>query len=313
MSTILTSAWDTTTKTHLLKVGTLRKLHDDTQREAKVFWKEMCNDIKTNLLTEEDLQMAGVNDVEEVAEGQNFPITTPNLGETKTYTQRFFATGFRMTYVFDFFNKYNLWDRWAKELGKVQAEAKDIEIHTMFNSPTSTSLDCGTGFDSLAIAYNTHTGLNDDTTDDNYDNYLDADMSYSSLKSARYAMKTLVDSNGRYMGGETEMLYCEPTLYPDALEFTKSERIAHEFSNTTNAFVKGMGLRVFENPRLTSTTAWGVANPSNDQYDFNVFTSLEPKMFDKAAPDNTQDHIITSLQMFTYGWGNPKLLLVGNT
>jgi len=48
-----------------------------------------------------------------------------------------------MTYKMQKFNKYDLWQRWVKDLAKIQKEAKDVEIHTLFNNPTSTTYGAG--------------------------------------------------------------------------------------------------------------------------------------------------------------------------
>jgi hypothetical protein len=255
--------------------------------------------------------MAGIDTASEIVEGQNIPIRAPVLGITKDYVQRSFGTGFRMTYRMDKFNKYKLWTRWAKSLGKVQAEAKDVEIHVMFNDPDATTLTCGVGFDSLAIAHNTHTGLNPNNTDDNYDNYYNAALSHTALEAARYYFATLVDDMGMHMGARPNKVIYHPYLHFTAVELTGSTMKPHEFSNTTNKPVSSMGLELFENPRLTTTTSWFMADTANDDYDFNVYTSMAPVMHSKDAPDNTWDKSITSQQMFTYGWGDPRLLYVG--
>ena len=310
---IIRTSFDTTTNSDLLKVGTLRKLFDNTARKTQTFYAGMCNDLTTDLEEEKDLRMAGLDTASEIAEGQNIPIRGPALDTTKSYNQRQFGTGFRMTHKMDKFNKYKLYDKQAKSLGKVMKESKDIEIHTMFNSPTSASLDCGTGFDGFAIAYATHTGLNPNNTDDNYSNYLNAALSHSALESGRYYFATLKDDMGLFMGGSANKLIYTPYLHFTAVELTGSEKRPYDATNTTNKPVTSMGLQLFENPRLTGTTAWSLADTTNDDYDFNVFTAMEPKMFSKDAPDNTQDKIVTSLQYFTYGWGDPRLLYVGHT
>lgn len=310
---IIRTSFDTTTNTNLLKVGTLRKLFDTTQRKTQTFYSGMCNDKTTSLEKETDLRMAGIDTASEIAEGQNIPIRAPVLGTEKTYTQRQFGTGFRMTHKMDYFNKYKLWSRWAKSLGRVMAEAKDVEVHVMFNSPTSSSLTCGVGFDTYAIGYATHTGLNPNNTDDNYSNYGNEALSHTALETGRTYFATLVDDMGMFMGGSANKLIYAPALHFTAVELTGSALRPHEISNTTNKPVKQMGLSLFENPRLSSSTAWFLADTANDDYDYNVFTAMKPKMFSKDAPDNTQDKIITSLQYFTYGWGDPRLLYVGKT
>jgi hypothetical protein len=306
---IINTRFDTTTNRDLLKEGGLRKLFDTTVREAQVFYKELVNDLKTSDEYVRDLRMAGLGQAVELAEGQNIPTDVPVLGTTKTYTQRQFGSGFRMTHRMDKFNKYNLWQRWSKDLARTMKESKDIEIHVMFNNPTSTSLTCGVGFDTMAIANDAHTGLADGTSD-NYDNYLNAALSYSALESARYYFKTLKDDKGMLVGGTPTVLVIEPTLWSTASELMKSSDRPHEMSNTKNAFQDYV--RIHEDPRLTSTTAWFMLDKKSPYFDFNVFSSEEPNMVIKDAPDTTRDRIATSLQMFTYGWGDARACYFGN-
>jgi len=309
MATIRMS-WDTTTNKDLLKEGVLRKLFDTTAREAKVYYKELVNDLKTSNESEKDQRMAGLNGATELADGQNIPIQSPVLGTSKTYTQRRWGTGFRMTKMMDKFNKYSLWQKWSKQLAKVMKESKDIEIHVMFNNPTSTSLTCGTGFDSLALAYATHTGLLAGSTSDNFDNILSAALSYSSLESVRYYFKTLKDDLGLVVGTDPTHLVIEPALYPTAMEILRSEYKPHEDSNTTNVFKDY--IKVYEDPRITSTTQWFVL-AKGDGYDINVLTAQEPDMLVANAPDTSRDRIATSDQIFTYGWGDARQFFLGNS
>ena len=310
-STILTQ-FDTTTNRDLLKTGSLRKIHDNSAGEAKVFRKGMANDLTTKEMIVRDLRMAGFENAVEIGEGQNIPIYTPVLGTTKEYTQRDFGIGFRMSFKMDYFNKYGLWKKWAEDIGRAQTEGKDIEIHTLFNSPTSTSLACGVGFDTYALAANAHTGLLAGSTADNYDNLLSQALSTSALESVRYYFATLVNDMGRYMGAIPDTLFYHPTQWPTVREILGSDLRPHELSNTVNIFPE-MGLKPYENPRLTSTTAWGVLAKNDKKYDVNVFTGMEPKTFEKDAPDNTLDKVFVSAQFFCYGFGDQRLYYQGNT
>jgi len=310
---IITTAKDTTTNKDLFKVGSLREIFDNTVRSANTYSSRLYKMEKTDLLTERVLRMAGFGLAEEMVEGQNVPLQTPPVGTTKEYTQRFWGSGFRMTDIADRYNKYKLWAKYAKSLGLVMTETKDVELAVPFNSPTSTALTCGVGFDTMAIGNDAHTGLESANTDDNYDNYLNAGMSYTSLSDARYYFKTIVDDRGLHMGATPDVLYYEPTLHPTAVELTKSLNRAGEISNTTNDFIKGMGLELYEYPRLTSTTAWGMGATKDSNYDFHCYTALEPKTYTKDAPDNTLDKIMIARQDFTYGWGDPRLILIGKT
>ena len=305
MGDIVKISLDNTTNKDLLK-GTLRKLFDDTGKATPIEYPTVCNDLKTKDEYERDARMAGLLRPSEIAEGQNIPIQSPAMGTTKTYPQRQFGTGFRMTFKMDFFNKYKLYNKLTKSLSKVMKEGKDAEIATMFNNFTSTSLTCGTGFDSLAIASATHTLL---PTSSTYSNYLNAALSQSGLESARYYFATLKDDRGYWMGSKPTHLVIEPTLWPTARVLIGSEYKPGEISNDINV-VPEMGLKLFEYHRLTSTTCWFVI-AKNDEYDFNVFTALEPRMFFKDASDDTLDLVGLSLQFFCYGWGSAKQLYCG--
>lgn len=312
MATI-TTGFDTTDNLHLFKTGSLRKIFDNTRRKAKVFYKEIYNDLKTDQYEEVDLRMAGLEAAAEVAEGQNAPIFSPTLDVEKKYKQRRWAVGFRMTHMFDRYNKYNLWARWAADCAKLQTEAKDIEAHVPFNSPTSTTLTAGTGFDTLALASNTHTGLLSGSTADNYDNYLAAALSHSALRTARYYFATLKDDMGVYMGANPTHLVFQPTLYYTANEILLSTNKAIEMSNTKNVYPESFGgIKPYEDPRLTSTTMWFII-AKGDNYDINMFTGMEPQMFVRDAPDRTLDRMAISVQDFTNGWGDARSFCLGNT
>ena len=130
MATIRTP-FDTSTNKDLLKVGTLRKIFDNTVRKAISEYSNMYKVDTTDLYEERETRMAGLDWANEFSEGQNIGIQTPVRGGTKEYTQRFFGTGFRMTFAMDHFNKYGLWKRWAASLGKVMTESMDDELATI--------------------------------------------------------------------------------------------------------------------------------------------------------------------------------------
>lgn len=311
MATIRTTFDDSTNK-DLLKVGTLRKIFDSTVRKAVEEYKNMYKTDTTDLYEERETELAGLDWASEFAEGQNIGIQAPQRGETKEYTQRFFGTGFRMTFAMDHFNKYGLWKRWAKSLGKVMTESMDDELAVLWNNPTSTTLTCGTGYDGLALANAAHTGLKPNSTADNYNNYGNAALSHTAMLNARYYYSTLKDSMGHFMGAKADTLYFEATLWPTVSELLGSEGKPYEMSNTDNVIPR-LGVKPFEYHRLSSTTAWGMLNKNDEDYDIKCLISLKTRMFTKDAPDNTQDRIITAMNFFTYGWGDARRVYVGKT
>ena len=309
MGTIITTRFDTTSPQHLLKDGLVRDIFDTSQRTAKTYYKPLVNDKTTKDEWIRDLEMAGLETATELVEGENIPIFKPTIGTTKDYHQYPFGAGVRMTHKMQKFNKYELWKRWVGDLAKVQKEAKDIEVHTVFNSPTSTSLACGTGFDSTyPLASASHTGLGAGTAGD-YDNYLNAALSISAVEDARYYFATLVDNMGMYMGATATHLVYEPTLHFTAKQIVGSNYVPFQESNTIN-IVPEMNLTLYEDPRLTSTTMWFML-AKNDKFNINVFTSQEPDLIIQDAPDTTRDRIATSLQYFGFGWGCARMYFLG--
>jgi len=306
---IVRTDFDTTTNKDLLNVG-LRKLYDTTLREAIVEYPIVVNDLTTKEYDERDQLIGGLDYPGSVREGQNVPIQTPVLGESVTYTQAGYGTGFRITHMMDYFNKYKFLSRWTKDLGKVMKEGKDIEVAKIFNNPTVGTY-AGTGFDSQVLAYATHTGLASGSGD-NYNNYANTALSISALAAARYYFATLVDDKGRYMGATPTILAIEPTMYITAKEILGSEGKAHEMSNTINV-LKEMDLKIFEYHRLTSTTSWFLEAKNDRNFDINVFTSMNPTFWTKDAPDMTKDTIVFSMTYYTYGFGDPRTYYCGNT
>jgi len=300
--------WDSSTNKDIL-IGDLFKLFDDTQREAKVEYPVICNDLSTKDYYIRTQRKAGLSRPVEIADGEPIGMQLPILGGQKEYTQKFYGMGFRMTFHMDKYNKYNLWADNMKNMSMQMKEGKDVEVFKMFNNLTATTYV--TGFDSLAIAHDTHTGLNPNSTDDNFDNYLDASLSQSALQSMRYYFETKKDSMGHWKGSKGTHLVYESTLWPTVNELLGSENKALEQSNTINILPK-LGLKQFECHRLTSTTCWfGIAK--NADYDFNVITGMEPKVWVKDAPDTTLDKVAISMQDFCYGAGDTGSIYVGNT
>lgn len=309
---IINTGYDTTANLHLFKTGTLRKIFDNTRSKVKTYYKEIVNDLKTNLYENVDLRMGGLEAAAEVPEGSNIPIFSPVLDVEKKYTQRRFGIGFRMTHMFDRYNKHGLWARWAADCARLQTEIKDVENHIPFNSPTTSTLTCGVGFDTLVLAHNTHTGLLSGSTGDEYDNLNSAALSHAALRAARYYFATLKNDLGILMGANATHLVFQPTLYYTAHEIMGSAKKALEMSNTDNVYPESFGgIKLYEDPRLTSTTMWFMI-AKDENYDINCFTGMEPQMFVEKAPDRTLDKMALSVQDFTYGWGDPRQYYLGN-
>lgn len=305
-----TSAQDTSTNKDLFKVGSLKEIFDNTSKSIPQYYKELVNNKTTKELEWRRQEMGGTENAGEIVEGQNIPVQLPVIGRQRENELRYFGTGFRMTFIADRYNKYGLWAKWAKNIAKSMKVTKDIEVHKLFNDPAnSNSYTWATGYDALALAHNTHTGLLAGSTADNYDNYLNSALSYTSLESARYYFKTLVDSMGQLMGAEPTHLVYQPTLWPTVREMFGSDKKAWEMTNTKN-WAGELGLKPYEDPRISSTTRWFVL-AKDDDYDINVWTGMEPNFIVKDAPDRTMDKMCMTQQHFAVGFGDQRQFYLG--
>ena len=308
MSVTVRLPYDSTTNRDLLKTGSLRKVFDNTIHEVKSEFPVLFNDETTDQFQVRDLRKAGLEEAVEITESQNIPVSAPKLDVVKEYEQREFGCGFRMSFKYDYFNKYSEWKRYAADMARLQKYIKETEAASLLISPTSTTLAGGVGFDTKALAATDHSLL--DAASSTYNNYGNTALAIAAIQSARYYFATLKNDMGRWMGAIPTVLYFEPTLFFTANEIFKSELLAHEFSNTKNV-LPSMKLRLFEYHYVTGTGDWGMAAPQDPNYDLNVITAMEPRIFTKDAPDNSQDKVCTSLQYFATGWGDARLIYVG--
>jgi hypothetical protein len=309
MSTV-NSRWDNTTGRDFYKAGILSKIFDDTDTKAIVIYPKL---VKTETSADEWIRKGNISGLlpgGKLEEGQNIPLQSVEAPQTKTFSLKRWGTGFRMTAWAQKYNKFQQFERLTRSLKKSQAVMKDIEVHRMFNNPTSSTY-AGTGFDGQVLAYATHTGLLSGSTDDNYDNILSVAPSYAALASVRYYYKTAKDNLGQLMGMEPGKLVFEPTLWPTIKEIFGSDLLAFEMSNTTNPW-KGF-LEPLEDPRLTSTTAWFATSKMDDNYGLYCITGMEPNFIVKEAPDATMDKQVFSEQHFEVCFDQPKGYLCGNT
>lgn len=307
---VISTRWDVTTGKDLLKDGIIRNLFDNTTKQTEQFYKGLVVEKSVKDEWYRDNRMAGLEEAAELAEGENIPIFAPVLGGSKTYTQRQWGAGVRMTYRMQKFNRIDLWQKMVKQLARIQKIAKDVEVHTIFNSPTSTTLTHGTGFDQLALASDAHTGLLTGATTDNFDNYLNAALSVAAVEAARYYFTTKTNDLGTYMGAKLDTLVYHPNLHVTAQQIFRSDKVPFEQSNTVNV-VPEWKVKLIEDPMLTSSTMWFCMNKNSDQYDIQVLTAMEPDLLIMDAPDTTRDRIATSMQFFTQGWGYPGLYYLG--
>jgi hypothetical protein len=298
--------WDTSTNKDVFKT-LVDQWFNSTDREGWSEWRNMFKDLKTKDEYERRGRWAGLDLPGAVGEGENIPIQTPKFGQVKDFTQASYGTGYRITDRMKKFEKIGLYEELTRNLAMNMEEGKDIEVAKMWNNLTSTTYNANS-FDGFAIAYASHTCLDDAST--TYDNYLDAALSHSSMESAFEYFDYMYDDQGNIFTVTPDTLYVNYKLRFTANEITQSDKKSGEMSNTKNVLPE---LSTFVYHRLTSTTAWGMLAKNHPKYGAFVYTSFEPDAIVGPAPDTTRDTIVHSLQYFTYGTDDPRMIYVGDT
>ncbi len=296
---------DQTANQDLLRGG-IRNVFDSTGGAALTESGTLYNMVSTSEFIERDARMAMLDHGGKVLEGEQIPIQDPKFGQKLDYEQEKYGTGFRITMEMKIFNKIELVKRLTKSLKKIMLETKDVELAKLWNSPTATY----TGFTGVVLGSASQTTLDDAAT--GYDNLGGSALGTTSLQDGMYYFDTLVDDQGNSAPKRADCLYYQPTLQWTANELMRSSDKPHEFSNTINTY-KDWDLKLFNYHRLTSTTAWGMACKKDEAYDINCFTSREPDLVFEGPFDTTRDTLVTSAQLFDWGFGDPRCVFIGNT
>lgn len=302
MATLTTGIFTNSAKDVFTNV--VKDKFNNTARDAVQEAASLYKMLQTSNLFERTGQWAGLPRGIEIAEGGEIPIYSPIMGNTKDYTVKPYGLGFRVSKLFKMTNKWDVVSELTTNLKMNQLELKEAELAKLWNSPTATYTGYG---GTLHLGEASQTCLDGST----YDNLLSASLSITALESARYYFSSLKDDQGNKTFTKPDTLYFESTLWPTVTEILQSNGKWDEMSNTTNIF-KGW-IKPFEYHYLTSTTAWGMIAKGNPNYDVRCYTLAEPDVVTQDAPDNTRDSVVTSWQAFSFGFGHPGMVCIGNT
>jgi hypothetical protein len=306
MGSPILTVWDTTTGKELFR-KLVRKTFDSTDREALIESEKLYNMMTSDKLFERTMRFAGLPSGAYMVEGGKIPLYDPKFGGTVDYNQKEYGIGFRVSWMMRKTNQFDMVQRWTKSLRRKLDETKDIELAKIWNSPTATY----TGYDGYALGYATHSCLDDAAN--TYDNIISGDLNLTSLQAAELYFDTLKDDQGAtfFVNTKNMVLYYHPALKVRINEIQRSTGKWNEISNTMNFWEGRFSLHTYR--RLTSSTAWGLAAKGDDRYDVNCFTLAEPHLVEKDASDNSLDNIVLGHQAFSFGFGDPRLVVIGNT
>ncbi len=284
----------------------IRDLFNTTDRTALVEHEKAVKTIKTGDIYEREYRTGGLGYPAEVAEGQPIPTSTPINGTTKDFTQVKFGHGFRVTFEVKKFNKWSLVEMLTRDLKKTMEEARDVNVMRIYNYHTATTY--AAGFDTLALASDTHTCLNGDT----YDNLTTTALSTTSLEAAWVYFSTLKDDAGHTYFAEPKKLLVPPQLWVTANQLTRSSNVPFEISNTKNV-IPDWGITPTLMRRLTDSTDYFVIGDTGDKnFGPRVYISMEPDLITHDAYDDSRDTVVNSMMFFKYGFTDPRLVYCAN-
>ena len=298
--------WDTSTNKEILK-SQLRELWDSTDREAMVEYPNVVKELDVSDYYERFARQAGLEGMQQLADGGAIPLADPVFDDTKDLTQIRYGLGFKITSGMKKFNKWNEMQVMTKNLGMVMRESKDVIIARMFNNATSTTY--ATGFDGLELAHNSHLCLDSNAT--TYDNKSAGALGTSTLESALIYFDTLVDDMGMAITATPSKLVVNSRLRITSMELLGGSLKPYTGDNTINAF-PDWDLKPFIYHRLTSPTSWFVIADNDPDYKLMVLTSQKADLKIADTPDTTRSTHVTSEQWFKYGFTDPRRYYLGN-
>ena len=303
--------FDNTTNKDLLKTG-IRTVFDNSDVKAVNDHPQMFKTATTDLLIVRDYRMAGLGAMSETGDGQPAVLETPVAGTVKDFTQVKYTNGFRVTDMWQKYNKIDHVARLTRSLKKTMIEGKDKEVFKVYNSASATTYV--SGFDTLALASASHTCLYD--TDVTYSNYLNADLTTAGFESAmKYFYSGIYGDRGEILPCVPKKLCVNPSLIVKAHQILGATNKPFEQSNTpynVNQYF-GFGVVPFGTIRLTSSTSWFlIGDTGADDFGPTVITGMEPDLKTEDAYDTTGDIRVYSGQHFTYSCAVPHLVYVGD-
>ena len=207
------------------------------------------------------------------------------------------------------FNKIKHVERLTKSLKKSMVEYKDVVVSTIYTNPAAGL----TGFDTSFLIVTNHapTYLASDT----WSNKTTSALSMSTYESAIIYFDTLKDDQGNIYFAKPKKLVVPPQLQMTAQKILYSTLVPFEVSNTKNVVSK-WGVVPFVYHRLSEVSAsqndWFlIGDVSDPDFGPRVYSSMEPDLDVHDAYDDSRDTIVTSVEMFTYGFTDARLVYGG--
>jgi phage major head subunit gpT-like protein len=264
----------------------LKKVYFQEYGELPNLFEKIFNIESSTRGYEDFLKISGFGRMAQMAEGESVFYDRAVEGSRITAGHAMFGLGFQVSRLLWDDDMYGIMTKMSQALARSVRYEQEVRAWALINDAASGSTF--TGFDSLALAHNTHTLLNSTGT---FDNYLVADLSVSSLEAAVDMYATLVDDSNMYIPGEPEVL-----LVPSQNRWTASQLLESEYdpesANNAKNPLRDVGLSWFAVPFITDTDSW-VLLSSKQYHDLSFYWRMKPET------DDTEDFDTKGLKFST--------------
>ncbi len=302
---MLTTHWDTTTGKVIFK-NIVDKFYNDTLKKTTMYSPKLYKMETTNELFKKYYRWAGMAPGTSIVEGGRIPLYDPKAGSDKDIYTTEYGQGFRVSWKMKKTNQIDLVAKLTRQLTQLLLYVKDTALAFPWNNSTGTTYTC---FDGFALAYASHTLMDDATTA--YSNYGNVAFGLAGLEAAEYYYDTLKNDQGLVMpiNPAGKVLYYHPSLHFQVTETLRTTGKVDTDVNTINYWKDRF--EPYKYYHLTSTTAWGLVCPKEEDYGVLCLTLAEPRVWTKDADGTSIDSLVLGHQDFGIGLTNPKYCWIG--
>jgi len=238
----------------------------------------------------------------ENTEGNTINEDQMSQGDEATFTAVRYDKGYSLTWELVRDDLYNV----MKGLGKGgTAKALGKGLRVLIETQCAAVINGGfsnTGYDGVALFYNSHPLIDSDSV---LDNLITGAVTDANVKAALTLIRGHVDEAGLPIGCKADLLWAAANKEWDVYTILGSTLVAGELSNDKNVIPK---LRPFISDYLTDGY-WGVQDTS---YENLIFKWRDKPIFDSQKIPKTVDTFMFGYSRFDEGYVDPRGL-VGST
>lgn len=253
-------AFKTSDAAELLEPG-LKSIFLNRFRRFPEEYTQLLNVLGSQRNFEEDLTFAGFGNVPEKGEGVGVDFEDPIQGNTKRFTHKEFALGFRITRPMWMDDQYGKMKGMTSALAISFANLAEVQGASPYNNATATGAEF-LGADGVALLSTAHPLLGGGTFSNKPTT--DADISYTEVQNALINFETLTDHQGLEIQVQPRKVIVTPSFRFIAEEIFKQDTKPNSADRDKNT-VSNKGVSVKVSHYITDSDRWFIqSDPAVD-------------------------------------------------